>query len=452
LKLRKILGITLASLTLLALSFGLGFRKTITLTIDGQSRTLNTYALTVGGLLRLEGVALGDQDAVEPTLTSWLKNHHTINITHAIPVQIWADSRMVSFTSPARQPAALLAQAGLVVNPDDQLFSNGSSYSVAQPFPADLHAISMQIMRSVTFSLSDGSSTLTYTSSADTLGDALWEAGVNYLEADQLDPVASTLLTPGLQARLLHSRPVTIQTINLDISLYTAEQTVGGALVDAGLALQGLDYSLPAPDNPIPAEGEIRLVRVREEVILEQTPVPFDTLTQPVSDLEIDNQSIIQPGEYGLTTRRIRVRYEDGVEIARIVETEWTSRQPQPRIVGYGSQLVMHTTVVDGVTIQYWRAITMWATSYHPSEVGNTTASGLPLQFGVAAVDIHYVPFFTRLYVPGYGEVIAADTGGGVIGRWIDLGYSDDDYVPWHSYVVVYFLWPPPDDIVWIYP
>ncbi len=65
--------------------------------------------------------------------------------------------------------------------------------------------------------------------------------------------------------------------------------------------------------------------------------------------------------------------------------------------------------------------------------VGDTTASGLPLQKGVAAVDTSLVPFFTQMYVPGYGEVIAADIGGGVIGRWIDLGYSDDDYVPWHS-------------------
>jgi 3D (Asp-Asp-Asp) domain-containing protein len=112
----------------------------------------------------------------------------------------------------------------------------------------------------------------------------------------------------------------------------------------------------------------------------------------------------------------------------------------------------MHTTVVDGIEIQYWRSLNMWATSYHPSEGGGTTASGLPLQKGVAAIDIRYIPFYTQMYVPGYGEVIAADIGGGVVGRWIDLGYSDNDYVPWHEWVTVYFLWPPPDNIVWIIP
>ncbi|HEX9091756.1 MAG TPA: G5 domain-containing protein, partial [Anaerolineales bacterium] len=169
-------------------------------------------------------------------------------------------------------------------------------------------------------------------------------------------------------------------------------------------------------------------------------------------DLDLDSQSIVQAGEYGLSAERVRVRYEDGQEITRTVESEWIARQPLPRIIGYGTNVVMHTTMVDGVEIQYWRELSMYATSYHPSEVGDTTASGLPLKKGVAAVDRSLVPFYTEMYIPGYGQAVAADIGGGVIGRWIDLGYSDSDYVPWHQWVTVYFLWPPPGNIVWIVP
>jgi 3D (Asp-Asp-Asp) domain-containing protein len=191
---------------------------------------------------------------------------------------------------------------------------------------------------------------------------------------------------------------------------------------------------------------------VTEQVLVEQTPMSFKTEYQPVSDLDLDSQSIVQAGEYGLTAQRVRVRYEDGKEASRQVDSEWIARQPQPRIIGYGTNVVMHTTTVDGVNIQYWRSMSMYATSYHPSEVGDTTASGLPLKKGVCAVDTSLVPFYTQMFVPGYGEVIAADIGGGVIGRWIDLGYSDSDYVPWHQWVTVYFLWPPPDNIVWVVP
>jgi hypothetical protein len=49
---------------------------------------------------------------------------------------------------------------------------------------------------------------------------------------------------------------------------------------------------------------------------------------------------------------------------------------------------------------------------------------------------------------------VVADTGGGYPdGRyWIDLGYSDADYVPWAKYVTVYFLTPVPASIPWILP
>jgi 3D (Asp-Asp-Asp) domain-containing protein len=284
------------------------------------------------------------------------------------------------------------------------------------------------------------------------LGQALWEKGIILSAADRPNLPLVTPLAWGLEVLLERARAITVQTQAASFTLRTAASTVSEALAELGLALQGLDYSLPPASAPLPTDGTIRLVRVSEEVLIEQTPLEFETQYQPVSDLELDNQTILQTGEYGLVAQRVRVRYEDGVEVSRQVEDEWIAREPQARIVGYGTQIVMRTTTVDGITIQYWRAITMWATSYHPSETSPTTASGLPLEKGVCAVDIRYIPFYTNMYVPGYGAVIAADVGGGVIGRMIDLGYSDDDYVPWHQYVTVYFLWPPPENIAYIFP
>jgi 3D (Asp-Asp-Asp) domain-containing protein len=53
-----------------------------------------------------------------------------------------------------------------------------------------------------------------------------------------------------------------------------------------------------------------------------------------------------------------------------------------------------------------------------------TTASGLPTGPGIVAVDPTVIPLGTRLYIPGYGKGIAADVGGGIKGRIIDLWYS----------------------------
>jgi 3D (Asp-Asp-Asp) domain-containing protein len=41
------------------------------------------------------------------------------------------------------------------------------------------------------------------------------------------------------------------------------------------------------------------------------------------------------------------------------------------------------------------------------------------------AVDPAVIPLGTRLYVPGYGLALAADTGGAIVGNRIDLCMED---------------------------
>jgi 3D (Asp-Asp-Asp) domain-containing protein/peptidoglycan hydrolase CwlO-like protein len=66
------------------------------------------------------------------------------------------------------------------------------------------------------------------------------------------------------------------------------------------------------------------------------------------------------------------------------------------------------------------RTITVDSTGY--SLTGHT-ATGLPVGWGVVAVDPSVIPLGTKLTIPGYGPAVAADTGGGVRGREIDIWF-----------------------------
>ncbi|MBR3458875.1 MAG: DUF348 domain-containing protein, partial [Selenomonadaceae bacterium] len=81
---------------------------------------------------------------------------------------------------------------------------------------------------------------------------------------------------------------------------------------------------------------------------------------------------------------------------------------------------------VDGFG-SYSDAMIMEATAYLPTDGSpeGLTASGIPAQRGIAAVDPDVIPLGTRLYIPGYGEALAADTGGAIIGNKIDLCMED---------------------------
>jgi len=64
------------------------------------------------------------------------------------------------------------------------------------------------------------------------------------------------------------------------------------------------------------------------------------------------------------------------------------------------------------------RQLTVSATCY---DLPGRTATGMPVGQGVVAVDPSVIPLGTRLYVPGYGNAVAADVGGGIKGATIDL-------------------------------
>jgi len=65
-------------------------------------------------------------------------------------------------------------------------------------------------------------------------------------------------------------------------------------------------------------------------------------------------------------------------------------------------------------------SLTVTTTGY---SLGGRTATGAPVGWGVVAVDPGVIPLGTRMSIPGYGEGVAADTGGAVQGATIDLWF-----------------------------
>ena len=64
--------------------------------------------------------------------------------------------------------------------------------------------------------------------------------------------------------------------------------------------------------------------------------------------------------------------------------------------------------------------ITVTSTGY---SLPGHTATGLPVGYGVVAVDPSVIPLGTNMTIPGYGEGVAADTGSAVTGYRIDLWF-----------------------------
>lgn len=85
-----------------------------------------------------------------------------------------------------------------------------------------------------------------------------------------------------------------------------------------------------------------------------------------------------------------------------------------------GPAVSSFASVAPAVPAASGRTITVSATGY---ALPGRTATGLPVGWGVVAVDPSVIPLGTHMTIPGYGEAVAADTGGAIIGATIDLWF-----------------------------
>lgn len=380
----------------------------------------------------------------------------------AFPIVTIIDQQQIhTLQTNKRVPSHILNEAEIALNPNDRLLLNGLPAALEEPVSAS--PTTLQVRRAIPITIITPEGEKQIQSSAFTVGEVLQEASIWLHAEDVVDPPVDTSIQASTEEAISTITIYPASATNLTVSsngktlrIHSSAQTVGEALAEAGMPLLGLDYSIPAEKEPLPADGQIRVVRVSESMQLAQQPIPFENELQASADVPLDQTQILQPGEQGLTVQRIRIRYEDGNEISRLTEAETLVRPPRTRLLAYGTKVEVRSTVVDGVSIEYWRAVQMYATSYSPCRSGADrcypgTSSGKSLRKGMVALrQSWYLNMQGQpLYIPGYGYATVEDVCGGCVGRpWIDLGYSDHDFEPWHSWVTVYFLTPVPPNII----
>ncbi len=429
--------------------------QTVTVVLDGVPQTVRTHQPTVDTLLAELQLPIGPKDVVAPPGETAIHNGLTVTVSKAHAVIVEVDGGQQRVLTQAIQPRDILSEAGVTVGPHDAVLVDNTDLK-QEPYSAPPRYI--LVTRALAVRLDDNGTTSTIYTTHRTVGEALYDAKQSLYLADQIIPDPSAPLTDDTVITVWRSVPVTVQVDGRTLVTRTHGKTVNDALAEIGIALVGLDFAIPDGSAPLQPGMTIQVVRVTEDnIIIQQTPLDFKHLSKPDPTLPLDTRQVIQKGIPGVVEQQVHVRREDGVEVSRSAVESVVTQAPRDEITAVGTLATLKALDTPDGPIQYWRVFTMRAVSYKPSSAGRDssdpqyglTASGQKLRKGLVAVDPQVIPLGTRLYVPGYGMAIASDTGGGVQGLVIDLGYSDDDYQDWSGTVQVYLLppVPPPDQI-----
>ncbi len=369
--------------------------------------------------------------------------------------------RQDSYQTQQTTLGGFLDEIEVTVQPGERLLADGRPVEAADfptaPLPAQ---IVIDPYKTVTLTV-DGESQ-TVRTSAETVADALAEAGIAWGTSDTIAPGGESPILPDMTIAIERAAPYRIVVDGQTIESPSAQTMVADILAAAGVTLGEMDRTQPDRAATVQPGAMIQIIRVTETFETADTAIPYETVYLADDTLPLDTLTFAGAGAPGILRRQTRILSENGVEISRAPAEEWVAEEPVNEVYRYGTQITVQTMDTPNGPIEYWRVVNMRVASYTPSSAGKKpgeagygiSASGMLAGQGVVAVDPSVVPFRSSVYVPGYGVAVAGDTGGGVKGRFVDLGYSDDDYQHWHGTVDVYYLTPipPADKIRYILP
>ena len=162
----------------------------------------------------------------------------------------------------------------------------------------------------------------------------------------------------------------------------------------------------------------------------EEVPVAEEIQETQINETSATEPTTIAVGENG----RIQISADDD-EITRayaeIVENSLGKDLTEVHTLEEFSALEEVATLeepqdvveTESGALPYAEVMSMEATAYLPTDgsAEGLTAMGIPATYGIVAVDPDIIPLGSRVYIPGYGEALAADTGGAIYGYRIDL-------------------------------
>ncbi len=331
-----------------------------------------------------------------------------------------------------------------------------------------------------TYVITDGSTVLVHTSSSTDPASVLLEAGISLGESDTI-----MLQSSGENTEIVIQRAqlVSIYYGNDLMMVGSYGETVAEILARQDFVLDPLDRIDREGSDQTYDGMVITITRVREETVVTDEIVPFETIAYEDATLEPGTEVILTEGQNGTVRTTYEIRYENDAEVSRTVAAQevvsqavdevklcspdrgWDDHNfhlaatdavdytPEPDYTAPSSSSGSTSsssgasapaasaasfdgttvTTVSGEVLTVSKVLSCEATAYTCVGYTGTTATGTTARVGAIAVDPRVIPLGSRLYIVTndgayiYGYCTAEDTGGAIKGNIVDLYFNTWD-------------------------
>jgi len=174
----------------------LAMDKAVTVTVDGEQRTIHTFASSVAGALQSAGLQAGDQDSLAPTASSSIEDGSRIVLARGRPLALTVDGTQHEIWTTALTVDTALQQVGMPHSEDMEL-----SASPSKRIPLEGMALVVRNTKPITL-LDGGQPPKEIQSSALSVGDLLTQLGVPLHDQDTVTPGRTSPVLPGMTVQV----------------------------------------------------------------------------------------------------------------------------------------------------------------------------------------------------------------------------------------------------------
>jgi uncharacterized protein YabE (DUF348 family) len=265
----------------------------VSLYVDGQKRLFSSNSGTVGDVLHQAGVTLAEGDLVDPSANTPLpQGPFNINVYRARPVVVVDGTQDFYIHSAYSSPDLLAKAAGLTVYPEDK-----------------------------------------YNTGIVTDTEVLKYGNV------------------GEQVTIIRAKPISVNVDGSVRSIRTQANTVGEALKDAGISL-GLKDTVSVPlSSPIIPGMLVTVTRVTDATVTLTQAIPRTVQTVTDPDVMKGQQVVQTAGSDGQKTVTYEIHYRNGVETSRELLQVVSQTAPVTEVVAIGTKVLFEGSV------EYWRPL-----------------------------------------------------------------------------------------------
>ncbi len=286
-----------------------------------------------------------------------------------------------------------------------------------------------------TVTICDSNSTpITVKTSGANVEKVLARQGIVLNDGDKTNVALNETVANNSVIQIYRAMPVKITVSGITNEYRTTKKLVADILADVGIVASEDDVT-PRMTDVVESGDEIVVSSDDSQIVTVSESIPFNTVEVENTYLAPGQRVITQYGTNGEKEITYKIYYSDGAEVYRERIGETVLAEAQDEVVEYSPQEEFEVGKIPASRpTNYSRVETFTATAYDSSVEDNgpwagVTSTGMPMGYGVIAVDPKVIPYGTKMYIESvdgkyvYGYAIAGDCGGAIKGNRVDLFY-----------------------------